>query len=148
MWTKSRSLLLTIIITAVLLFTVTVFAFLAPWIVQFYIDTFNRVNVPVTELLVCFYCCVPFCYVALTVLLGMLLNLRKNRVFTRGNILRMRILSWCSFAIAAICLIGGIWYLPFIIVGGAIGFIGIIIRVIKAMLACGFEMKNDQELTI
>ena len=115
---------------------------------QYYIDLTGRLNIPSTILLSFFYSCVPFGYIALGILLAMLISIRSDKIFIKANVMRLRVLSWCCFAVGAICIAGGIWYLPFFIISIPAIFIGIIIRVIKSVIAYGSEIKDDQDLTI
>ena len=148
MWNKNKSLILSIVFTSSLLVILTALAFFMPWLVQLYIELLKRPHTPTTQLLVTFYCCVPLGYAILGTLLKLLFNIKGGNVFIKQNVILLRIVSWAVFALSAICFVGGIWYLPFFIVFGAALFIGMIIRVIAAILAHGTEIKDDNDLTI
>lgn len=148
MWNKNRSLMLSIVLSIIILVVLTAAVFFAPFAVQWYADTMERPDIPRTAVLAFFYSCVPFAYIALGVLLKLLFNIRKEQVFTRVNVTLLRILSWCCFAVAAACLVGGFFYLPFFIICVPAVFIALILRVIKSVLNQGTDIKDDNDLTI
>lgn len=148
MWNKNKSLLLSIIITVVVLVILTVLTVAMPWLLQLYIKLLNRIYTPTTVVLATFYSCVPFGYIVFGGLLKLLLNIRSNNVFTKQNTTLLRVIAWSCFVISLICLAGGLWYMPFIIVGCAIFFIAVIIKVIQSVLTYGNEIKDDNDLTI
>lgn len=148
MWNKNKSLLLSIIVTAGVLVIITVLTIAMPWLLQLYIKLLNRIYTPTTVVLTTFYCCVPFGYIVFGTLLKLLLNIRSNNVFTKQNTTLLRAIAWSCFAISLICIIGGLWYMPFIIVGCAVFFIAVIIKVIRSILTYGNEIKDDNDLTI
>ena len=148
MWNKNKSLILSIVLTVGLLVLLTGFSLFMPWLLQLYIELLNRTQTPTTELLVTFYCCVPLGYTILGTLLKILFNIKKGLVFVKSNVTLLRILSWAIFAVTFICFIGGMWYLPFLIVSAAALFIGVIVRVIVAVLNHGTAIKDDNDLTI
>ncbi len=148
MWNKNKSLMLTLIITGVLMFLLTVLVFFMPWILQFYIEVMKRTFAPKTAMLVVFYCLVPFGYAVLGILMKLLLNLKKENIFIRQNVNLLRFLSWFMSGAAVISVIGGFWYLPFLIVGAVFSFMFMILRVVKSAFAYGSDLKDDNDLTI
>ena len=148
MWNKNKSLLLSIIITVAILAILTVLAIAMPWLLQLYIKLLNRIYTPTTVVLTTFYTCVPFGYIVFGALLKLLFNIKSNNVFTKQNTSLLRVIAWSCFVISLICIVGGLWYMPFIIVGCAIFFIAVIIKVIRSVLTYGNEIKDDNDLTI
>ena len=137
MWNKNKSLLLSVIITIGVLVILTGLTITMPWLLQLYIKLLNRIYTPTTAVLTTFYSCVPFGYIVFGGLLKLLINIRNNNVFVKQNTSLLRVIAWSCFAISLICFIGGLLYLPFIIVGCAVFFIAIIIKVIRSVLLYG-----------
>jgi len=72
----------------------------------------------------------------------------KGSVFVKENIFYLRFISWCCFFGAVICLVSGLYYFPWHVVGVAAAFAGIIVRVIKNVFAKAVSLQDDVKLTI
>lgn len=91
--------------------------------------------------------CVP-AVVALYGLWQLLDNIEKDDVFIDKNVEIMRMLSWrCIFA-GAICFVSAVYYLPFMIIAAAAGFVGLLLRIVKNVFARAVEIKQDNDYTI
>lgn len=148
MQTKSKSLLFSIVITIGVLVILTALTVSMPWLLELYIKLLKRIYTPTTVVLATFYCCVPFGYIVFGLLLKVLLNIRKNNIFIKQNTALLKIIAWTCLIISAICIVGGLWYMPFILIGCAIFFIAVIIRVVCSVLKYGNEIKDVNDLTI
>jgi len=71
-----------------------------------------------------------------------------GQVFVKENITFLRYISWCCFAGALICLVSGLYYLPWYAISVAGAFMGIIVRAIKDVFAKAVSLQDDAELTI
>lgn len=91
--------------------------------------------------------CVP-ASVALWGLDKLLGNIEKGEVFIAENVNIMRVLSWRCIVAAAICLISSSYYMPFLILAAAAGFVGLILRVVKNVFAQAVEIKEYNDFTI
>jgi len=149
MWSDKNSLLLSkicVIVFTLLLITCAVFA---PWIVKRLIlfsvlaDTAGS-----TLFLVTIYLgCIPAG--ALLVCLYLLLRrIGAERVFVRENTECLRHISWCCFAGALICLASALYYVPWFAVSVAAAFMGLIVRVIKNVVAKAVSLQDDADFTI
>jgi hypothetical protein len=78
----------------------------------------------------------------------LLLSIKRGAVFTEANVRRMRAMSWCCMGAAAICLASALYYLPFLLVGLAAGFTGLIVRVVKNVFQQAIAMKDELDLTV
>ncbi len=78
----------------------------------------------------------------------LLLSIKGGEVFTGANVRRMRVMSWCCMGAAAICLASALYYLPFLLVGLAAGFTGLIVRVVKNVFQQAIAMKDELDLTV
>ena len=75
-------------------------------------------------------------------------NLRKAQVFVPENVALLRHVSWCCAAGALVALGGSLFYLPFLFVALAAGFMALIVRVVKNVFQQATEMKSELDLTI
>lgn len=97
---------------------------------------------------ICFYFSSVFAAVIIYCLFRLLLNIRKGEVFIKINAAYLRVVSWCCFVIAAITFTGGIFYMPLLAVAAAGAFTGVLLRVLKNVMYCAAELKQDNDLTI
>jgi hypothetical protein len=91
--------------------------------------------------------CVP-AMVALVCLHRLLSRIRKNEVFTSGNVKLLRIISWACFAACFILLAGSFSSPAFFLVGVGAGFIGLIVRVVKNVIDAARQIKDENDFTI
>ena len=96
----------------------------------------------------CFYPCAVFAYLTLYSLLRLLFHIKKDEIFISANVQYLRCISWCCFAVAAITLIGGVFYIPFSVVAVAAAFVGLMLRVVKNVMENAVAIKEENELTI
>ena len=78
----------------------------------------------------------------------LLRSIKRGEVFSEANVRRMRAMSWCCMGAAAICLVSALYYLPFLLVGLAAGFTGLIVRVVKNVFQQAIAMKDELDLTV
>ena len=86
---------------------------------------------------------------ALLILLYILLHrIGGGNVFVRENTECLRYISWCCFAGAAISLASSFYWLPWSAVCVASAFMGLIVRVIKNVVAKAVSLQDDADYTI
>jgi len=86
---------------------------------------------------------------ALLVWLFMLLRrIAAGQVFVRENTAYMRYISWCCFAGAVICVASAFYYTPWLAIGVAAAFMGLIVRVVKNVVAKAVSLQDDADFTI
>lgn len=95
-----------------------------------------------------FYPSSIFAGIILYSLIKLLNNINKNEILTRVNSAILRLVSWCCFIIALITLVGGLFYMPFIFISLAGGFVGIMLRVLKNVMQTAAEIREENDLTI
>ncbi|MCL1838868.1 MAG: DUF2975 domain-containing protein [Propionibacteriaceae bacterium] len=99
-------------------------------------------------LLAIYYCfCIP-ALIALFATYKILHNIRRQVIFDAANVRLLRIISWASFAGGVICLAGIPISLTFGALGLICGFVGVILRVVKNLIAAATEIKAENDLTI
>ncbi|MBR5428530.1 MAG: DUF2975 domain-containing protein [Clostridia bacterium] len=95
-----------------------------------------------------FYICVPIAAAALYMLIAFLLNIIKERVFIRQNVIYLRLISWCCYAVTLVTLIPGVKYLPLLIISCAMVTVGTLLRVMKNMTETAVALREEHDLTI
>lgn len=151
MWNFKRSITLSIAVSFIIGALLAFCTFALPGLFEWYFDAAHSIEPPVMlykTVLICFYICLPFAFGALICLLKILFAIKGGEIFTNANIGRLRILSWCCFAISITTLIGGWFYYPLLLIAAAAGFIGLILRVIKNVIYSAKILREENELTI
>ena len=143
MWTRDRSVTLSVWCTLAMIVLMALTAVTLPFVLQY---GWTTASVPV--LLCLYYCfCVP-AFVALVSTYRILLNIRRDVVFDASNVRLLRVISWAAMAGGAVCLAGTPVSLAFFAVGLVCGFVGVIVRVVKNLIAAAADLKAENDLTI
>lgn len=149
MWNGEKSITLSKL--SVLVFAVMLFCTIltAPWLVRWLMD-FSRADLVGKE--VFFLSTIYIGSVPAAVLLFCLYRLLRHieigEVFIAANVEYLRRISWSSFAGAIISFASIPYYFPWAFVAVAAAFMGLIVRVVKNVVAQAVELKNESELTI
>lgn len=131
MWNAKKSVLLSLALTYAFMILLVIGMIALPGLVTWYVEIKGRAqSLPTTIMLTC-YPCVPFAVVALWSLRCMLRNILNERIFVPDNSKMLHRISWCCFAVMAIMLFSGRFYLPFYVCAIAAAFLGLILRVVK-----------------
>ena len=137
-------------LAAVVLFLIAVAALAVamPWLVRWYVE-FRRIRESGRiAILAAFYGCLPFALAALICLLRLLLNIRRERVFSEVNSRLMAVISWCCAAVAAVTLGAFRWYPPLIFITLSMAFLFLIVRVVRNCFIAAIALKEENALTI
>ena len=94
------------------------------------------------------YLCSGFGWVLLVRLWQLLQNIRAQLVFDMRNVHLLRQVSWCCVGAGAVCLVSCLYYLPFIAVAIAAGFMALLVRIVKNIFQQAIDMKAELDLTI
>ena len=155
MWNSKKSVTLSITVCLVFVAVLTFAVFFGPYGVELWLTLyrgFNKNGEALQGLIKIFKCCfypsVIFAYTTLYCLIKLLFNIKKQEIFIIRNVTYLRIISWCCFAVALITLIGGFFYIPFLLIGVAAAFVGLMLRVVKNVMQNAVEIKEENELTI
>ncbi|NLW79806.1 MAG: DUF2975 domain-containing protein [Ruminococcaceae bacterium] len=149
MWNARRSLLLSKICVLVFMAALAAALIAGPWLVSWLIGFSANAHQQHTPwFLATLYSGGVFAGILLVQLYRLLHNIGQGGVFTAKNISLLRGISWCCFAGAFICLFSAIYYLPWGAVAVAAAFIGLIVRVVKNVLAQALALKEENDYTI
>lgn len=155
MWNSKRSIILSTVVCWLLAAILVVLGVFAPSLFRHYMVTFRGFEAGSEALLqlnwvfvLCFYPAALFAGWILYSLLKLLGNLRLDQVFVSENVAHLKSVSWCCFAIGGITLTGSVFYLPFLFVAAAGGFVGILLRVLKNVMEHAVALRAENDLTI
>ena len=149
-WNSSKSLTLSIVVTHIVIVVLLLLSLSLPFLHDTALFRGTYLYNDDTFLGAC-----PFLYgsivtalIILFTLRKLLLNIKKLNVFTRENIRLLRIISWMCYATALVLVIGSFTTATFLIMGLVAGFFGLIIRVVKNVIAAAVELKEEADYTI
>ena len=155
MWDRKRSVTLSIVVCFVFVAILTLALFVGPWFVKFWFTVYRGWNTDGEAMknmsavfAGCFYPSAIFAYITLYSLLRLLFNIKKDEIFISANVKYLRRISWCCFAVAIITVIGGVFYIPFLLVAIAAAFVGLMLRIVKNVMQNAVEINEENELTI
>jgi len=149
MWNDSKSLVLSKVCVVLFMALLLACAVLAPRLVDSLLSMSVQARMAGnTPFLVTIYTgCVPAA--ALLAYLYILLHrIDTGRVFVKENAACLRHISWCCFAGTAICLVSSLYYVPWFAIAVAAAFMGLIVRVVKNIIAKAISLQDDADLTI
>ena len=148
MWTKSKSLMLSIFCTRLFLVLLVAGGIFAPQIVAWYFGESPDAQAIHLAFRITIYCCaVPGLFLLLC-LHRLLRNLRRERVFEQENVTLLRAISWLCIAVGVVTLVSGFYYTSFFLVAAAAAFCGLIGRVVKNVFEQAIEIKSENDSTI
>lgn len=147
-WNEDRSISLSQVCVcafALLLAGLDIFGY---WLVGFFLQLRNMNWQLGVVILAAVYLCSVFAWIVLFRLWKLLGNIKAGRVFIPENIRHMRTVSWCCAAVALVCLLAGLWYLPFFVVAMAAAFMALIVRIVKNAFHQALLMKDELDYTV
>ncbi|MDD2554029.1 MAG: DUF2975 domain-containing protein [Desulfotomaculaceae bacterium] len=149
MWNGEKSIVLSKL--CVLLFMTLLLAAVvtAPWLTHWFVG-FSRAGLKEEAacLMATIYVgAVPAAYLLYS-LLKLLRRIETGQVFTANNVELLRRISWSCFAGAVIALFSLFYYFPWFFVAVAAAFMGLIVRVVKNVVAQAVELKNEADYTV
>ena len=155
MWNRKRSVTLSLAVCFAVCVALAAGLFVGPWIVKIWFHTYRGwaengegMERMLTLFGLCFYPCACLGFVTLYSLIRLLLNIRNDVIFITANVQYLRRISWCCIVVFFITLIAGAFYIPYLFVSVAAGFVGLMLRVVKNVMENAVQLKEENELTI
>jgi hypothetical protein len=149
MWDDHKSLILSEVFVILFMVLLLACAILAPRFVALFVQiSALAFSAGKSLFLITIYTgCIPAG--ALLVCLYILLNhINAGNVFIKENTACLRYISWCCFAGAAISFASALYYVPWLAIGVAAAFMGLIVRVVKNIVAKAVSLQDDADYTI
>lgn len=147
-WSKDRSIALSrgcVVLFMILLASLDIGCY---WAVKWFVGLRLMNWQYVFLMMLTIYLCSGFGWVLLARLWQLLDNIRLQLVFDLRNVKLLRQVSWCCVGAGAVCLVSCLYYLPFIAVAIAAGFMALIVRIVKNIFQQAIDMKAELDLTI
>lgn len=101
-----------------------------------------------SAILIGFYCCVPLVLYALWCIDRLLGNILRGEVFIFANVSFIRRVRWLCAAVGLICLVSGMYYPPLLFLSVIMGFLALVVSVLKNVLAAAVEIREENDLTV
>ena len=148
MWDDHRSVILSKL--SILIFSVGLIltAIAAPWMVRWLIWTRPHLRGTEIYFLMTIYSGGILSAVLLYNLYRLLQRISAKQVFLVENVEFLRNISWSCFAGSGICLISVLYYLPWILLAVSAGFMGLIVRVVKNVVAQAVSLQHEVDYTV
>ena len=87
-------------------------------------------------------------FTAMGALYRLLHAISRSEVFVPENVRRLRVISWCCFAAAAVFLASSLYRPMWGVLALAGAFGGMVLRVVKNVFAAAVALQNEHDLTI
>ena len=128
----------------------TVFCIFVPWIYDFFAHSGFISHKACVPLPVITYLAAIPAYIMLISLGKLLYNIGRAEVFCSKNVKYLSVISWCCIATGVIAFVGGIYlyYFWLILIAVLAAFVGLILRVVKNVMALAYEIKQENDFTI
>ncbi len=118
------------------------------WAVRWFIGMRHMSSLKGNWMMLTIYLCSIFAWILLVKLWRLLWNIQSGRVFDEENVRLLRAVSHCCVGAGVICAASCWYYLPFIMVAIAAGFMALIVRIVKNVFQQAIAMKSELDFTV
>ncbi|PKM77177.1 MAG: DUF2975 domain-containing protein [Firmicutes bacterium HGW-Firmicutes-15] len=121
----------------------------APWLTHWFLSL-SQTGLKGTESYFCatiYVGSIPAAYLLYN-LLVLLRRIEAGQLFIAENVERLRRISWSCFLGAGIAFVSVFYYIPWLFLVVAAAFMGLIVRVVKNVVAQAVALKNEADYTI
>ena len=149
MWNGEKSIGLSKLCILLFMCVLIATAITAPWLTRWFVD-FSQAGMPGTEsffLITIYVGFIPAAYLLYNLLL-LLRRIEAGKLFITENVERLRRISWSCFLGAGIALVSVFYYFPWFFVFVSAAFMGLIVRVVKNVVAQAVALKDEVDHTI
>ena len=99
-------------------------------------------------LIIAFYCCSVFIFIALWFMDGLLRSIRRGEVFVRPNVRRILLIRLCCGIVSLICLPAALFYTPLIFLTVIMGFLCLAVSVVASVMDAAVAIREENDLTV
>lgn len=152
MWTKTKSLFLSRILTYAAGGVFLILTFFVPALVKYYESVSaaaglfkGSIFIPMC---VGLYTAELFGLIALVALNRLLVNISKETVFAEENVACLRCISWMCMLAACAFVVIALWRVIFIMPALFAAMLGLVLRVLKNVFEKAIEIKSENDFTI
>ena len=145
---KNAHIALTLWITYIAIGVVLLVSAGLVWILEW--NSISRLLLPAerTAIITGYYCSLPMILLSLWEVLRILRKIKGGEVFVTENVKSLTILRSCCLGIFAVCLVAGCFFFPLLLVVAIMGFLSLMMQVVKQVMAQAVAIKEENELTI
>ena len=149
MWNGEKSIGLSKLYILLFICVLIIVVVAAPWLTHWFVG-FSQNELGGTEsffMATIYLGSIPAGYLLYN-LLTLIRRIERGQVFTAANVERLRRISWSCFWGAGLAIVSAFYYIPWLFVFVAAAFMGLIVRVVKNVVAQAVELKNEADYTI
>lgn len=149
MWNGEKSTSLSKLCILIFMGVLIVIAVTGPWLTRWFIG-FSRAELEETVpyfIATIYTGFFPAAYLLYS-LLRLLGRIEAEQVFIKENVELLRRISWSCFVGAAISLVSTFYYFPWVFLFIAASFMGLIVRVVKNVVAKAVELQDEVDYTV
>ena len=147
-WSKNSSIELSRICVVLFMILLAALDIGCYWAVQWFVEIRLMYWQYGVLMMVTIYLCSIFAWILLVKLWRLLWNIQSGRVFDEENVRLLRTVSHCCVGAGVICAASCWYYLPFIMVAIAAGFMALIVRIVKNVFQQAIAMKSELDFTV
>lgn len=148
-WNKDKSLLLSRVSVVLFFGAILGICISGPWLWQWLLQESQvRLEAHYPLYLLTTYTVAVPAVLALWLLWGLLKNLGNQEVFLEKNVRLLRGISWCCLLAGGVLFLSGFYDWFFFCLGAAAAFMGLIVRVVKNVVAQAVQLQQDNDFTI
>lgn len=139
---------ITLWVNRLIILAVTVLLFTLPMIIDWYCTLRQLLKTERLAITVAFYCCAVVIFFALWNMDRLLLAIRKDDVFIRSNVKRIRRIQICCGLVSLICLPASFAYMPLIFLVVIMAFLCLAVSVVSCVMDSAVSLREENDLTI
>jgi hypothetical protein len=149
MWNGEKSIALSKLCIRIFMGLLVATVVSAPWLTRWFLD-YSQAAAIGTEpffFATIYVGCIPASYLLYS-LFRLLNRIEAEQVFIPENVERLRHISWSCFGGAVVALASTFYYVPWLFVAVAAAFMGLIVRVVKNVVARAVELQEEVDSII
>lgn len=149
MWSEEKSISLTKFCIMLFMVLLAVVAVTAPWLTEWFVSVSRagQEEHRVYFMATIYVGFVPAAYLLYS-LFKLLRRIESGQVFTDENVELLRRISWSCFAGAVVALVSMLYCNPWVFVAIAAAFMGLIVRVVRNVVAQAVELKKEADYIV
>ena len=144
----SKNVKLTLTITYVAIALVVVLAVALHWILNWYATIRVLLFAERLAVFLGYLCSLPLILLALLRVAGLLKNIQRGSVFVEENVRHLAIIRSCCLGIFAVCLAASFLFLPLLLVVAIMGFLSLMMQVLKQVMEQAVSIREENDLTV
>ncbi len=149
MWNGEKSIILSKLCILLFMGLLVAVVVTAPWLTQWFVE-FSQAGLKEKAayfMATIYVGSIPAAYLLFS-LLKLLRQIEIGQVFSPKNVELLRRISWSCFVGAGIALISLLYYSPWFFLAVAAAFMGLIVRVVKNVVAQAVELKDEADYIV